>query len=238
MRSEASSQSTTSMISRQDPRLCSPEHEPAVVVGAERELHLVAVAPRVVHAADGLEAVLGEVREALQRVHDLLLLELQLGVVGERLPLAAAALLRVAAAGGHAARGGGEDLQRPRLGVRLLALGDAGAHAVAGHRAAHEDDELVHPRDALPAVGEAGDVELDRCLRGVVAWSASVPLPRGTSRAPAAGARDVVSPDDAAVHPFRDRPPRGRPEGVSAPAAAGRVARGPSGLAARERSLT
>ena len=73
------------------------EQQRAVLGLAERELHLVAVAPRVVHAADRLELVAFEVAEARERLDDLLLLELELRVVGERLPLAAAALVGVAA---------------------------------------------------------------------------------------------------------------------------------------------
>ncbi len=56
-------------------------------------------------------------------------------------------------------------LDDPRLGVALLAPRDLDAHAVAGHGSAHEDDELVEARDALPAVGEGGDVELDDVSR-------------------------------------------------------------------------
>ena len=80
------------------PALVQAQDETALFVLAEGELHLVAVAPRVVHAADGLEPVVREVRDALQRVDHLLLLVLELGGVVERLPLAPAALLRVAAA--------------------------------------------------------------------------------------------------------------------------------------------
>ena len=143
------------------PALVQAEDKPAVLVGAERELHLVAVAPRVVHATDGLEHVVREVCDALEGVHHLLLLELELRRVVQRLPLAAAALAGVAAARRYAARRGGEDLDRLRLGVRLAAPGHAREHAVAGHGPPHEHDELVGARDALPAVGERGDVELE-----------------------------------------------------------------------------
>ena len=137
------------------------EQQLAVLGLSERELHLVAVAPGIVHAADGIELVAFEVADALQRLDDLLLLELELGVVGEGLPLAAAAVLSVLAHGRDAAWRSAEELDDPRLSVTLLAPRDLGAYAVAGHGPAHEDDELVEARDALPAVGEGGDVELD-----------------------------------------------------------------------------
>ena len=54
-----------------------------------------------------------------------------------------------------------EDLDRERLGVVPLHLRDPRADAVAGQPAAHEDDEAVEPRDAVPAEGERVDVELE-----------------------------------------------------------------------------
>ena len=215
------------------PALVQPEDQPSVFLLAERELHLVAVAPRVVHAADGLQLVLGEVRDALQGVHHLLLLELQLRRVVQRLPLAAAALLRVAAARRDAAGRGSDDLEGLRLGVRLAPLGHAREHVVAGYRSAHEHDELVQARDALPAVGERGDVELDG-VSGAWWHGRPVYLPR-VSAANRPGGRCCQAcrpPRRAIVHPVDGS------EGVSPPAAAGRVAAGPSGPPpARERSL-
>ena len=86
----------------------------------------------------------------LQRLDDLLLLELELGVVGERLPLAAAALVGVAAGRRHAARGGGEDLERGAPRRSSLAPRHPAPHAVAGHGAAHEDDEVVDAATPWP----------------------------------------------------------------------------------------
>ena len=137
------------------------EEQRAVVGLAEGELHLVAVAPGVVHAADRLEFVAFQVAEALQRLDDLLLLELELRLVGEGLPLAAAAFGGVAAHWRDAARGGGEELDHPRLAVRLLAPRDLRQHAVAGYGAAHEEHEIVDARHALSAVGERGDLEFE-----------------------------------------------------------------------------
>ena len=198
------------------PALVQAQDEAALVVLPERELHLVAVAPRVVHAADGLEPVVGEVCDALQRVDNLLLLVLELGGVLQRLPLAPTALPCVAAARSHPARGGGEELERLGLRVRRAALDDACQHAVAGHGAADEDDELIQARDALPAVGERGDVELDG-LSGAWWHGRPVYLPAGGAanrlrrrRTPAGarrpGASQVLSglssTSSSIVHPF------------------------------------
>src|SRR5690606_10071149 len=63
--------------------------------------------------------------------------------------------------GCHAARGGGEQLEDGRLAVVPLAPGDAGPHPVAGDGAADEHDEALDAGDALAAVGERGDVEIE-----------------------------------------------------------------------------
>ena len=57
-----------------------------------------------------------------------------------------------------------------RLGVGALRLGQPGPDAVAGQRAADEDDVAVRAGDAAPALGERVDLELElaRRLRGLV----------------------------------------------------------------------
>ena len=54
-----------------------------------------------------------------------------------------------------------EHLDRARLGVGALALADHRAHAVAGHGAGDEDDVAVAARDAVAAVGERVDRQLE-----------------------------------------------------------------------------
>jgi len=65
----------------------------------------------------------------------------QLPLVGEALPGGAGAgLAAVDAAIGQPVGGGADDLDRPRLGEALLALGDFGADAIPRQRARDEDD--------------------------------------------------------------------------------------------------
>ena len=58
-------------------------------------------------------------------------------------------------------RAGLEHLDRERLRVAALHLRHPRADEVAGKPAADEDDEAVQPRDAVPAVGERVDPELE-----------------------------------------------------------------------------
>ncbi len=54
-----------------------------------------------------------------------------------------------------------DDLDGARLGVGALGLADDGAHAVAGNGAGHEHDIAVTARDAVAAVGERVDRQLE-----------------------------------------------------------------------------
>jgi hypothetical protein len=54
-----------------------------------------------------------------------------------------------------------EDVERPRLGVGALALGDAGTDAVARDRALDEDDVAVEAGHAAATVGERVDAQLE-----------------------------------------------------------------------------
>ncbi len=65
------------------------------------------------------------------------------------------------AAEGRPARGRRDELEQARLGVARLAARHLGAHDVARHRAAHEHDEAVEAGEALTAVGEGVDGELE-----------------------------------------------------------------------------
>jgi len=134
--------------------------ETSVVFG-ERELHLVAVAPRVVHAGDRLQREVAQSADVLQGLHHLALLELELRRVAQGLPLAPAARLGVSARSRHAGGRRSDDLEQPRLGVPLSAPRDLSPHHVARRRAAHEHDEVVVARDALPAVRERVDAQFE-----------------------------------------------------------------------------
>ena len=56
---------------------------------------------------------------------------------------------------------GFEHLDHVGLGVAALQLGYTSAHQIAGQSAAHEDDEAVQARDAIPAKSERFDTELE-----------------------------------------------------------------------------
>ena len=59
-----------------------------------------------------------------------------------------------------------EHFDGDRLGVASLHLGDARSNGVAREAAPDEDDEAVQPRDAVAAVGERIDPELELLVQG------------------------------------------------------------------------
>ena len=85
----------------------------------------------------------------------------ELRLVGEILEAAAAAGRVVRARRLDPLRARLEHLGRDRLGVAALHLRHARAHGVARQPGAHEDDEAVEARDAVPAEGERVDLELE-----------------------------------------------------------------------------
>src|SRR5439155_25160291 len=99
--------------------------------------------------------------ETTQRILDLALLLLELRLVREVLEAAAAAGGVVRARRLDALRAGRENVDRERLGVVALHLGDTRAHAVSRQAAPDEDDVPVQPCDAVAAERERLDVELD-----------------------------------------------------------------------------
>ena len=127
----------------------------------ERVLELVAVAVLRGGGHDRLERRLGDPAEADERVAHLRLLRLELALVGVVLEAAAAAGAEVRARRLDPVGAGREHLDRRRLGEAALHLRHARAHRVAGQAAADEDDEAVQARDAVAAVGERVDVELE-----------------------------------------------------------------------------
>jgi hypothetical protein len=84
----------------------------------------------------------------------------ELRVVGEILEAAAAAGGKVRARRVDPLGPGTNDLGRERLGVTSLDLRHSRPHPVAGKSAPDEDDEAVEPSDAVAAVRERVDVEL------------------------------------------------------------------------------
>ena len=118
----------------------------AVVVGAEGELELVAVAPLLDGGDDRLQLEAVEAADARQRVADLLLLDRELALVGQHLPRRAGMVGQRRDALGA----GLEDLDRPRLGVGALALRHDRADAVARHGAGDEDDVALERATPLP----------------------------------------------------------------------------------------
>src|SRR5262245_35814883 len=138
------------------------EAERRSVLGlGERVLELVAVVERVVGRQDRLERRLGDAADAAQSIGDLGRLRLDLRLVREVLEAAAPAGRIVGARRIDALGPRLQHLGRERLGVAALHLRHARAHGVARQAAPHEDDEAVQPRDAVPAVRERVDRELE-----------------------------------------------------------------------------
>jgi hypothetical protein len=88
-------------------------------------------------------------------------LGLELNAVSEVLEAAAAAGRVVRAGRVDAARARLDDLYRERLRMAALDLRHSRPDGVARQAPADEDDEAVEPRDAVAAVGERVDVELE-----------------------------------------------------------------------------
>jgi len=133
----------------------------AVVAGRERVLHLVAVVELRDRRDDRLDRRVREPGEALERVRHPLLLRRELSVVGEVLEAAPPAGGVVRARRVDAQRSRRDDRGRDRLGVAALHLRHARADRVAWKPASHEDDEAVEPGNAVAAVRERVDRELE-----------------------------------------------------------------------------
>jgi hypothetical protein len=134
--------------------------------GRERVLHLVAVVEDVLGRDDRLERRLVEAADAPQRLAHLRLLRLDLYGVVEVLEAAAAAGRVVLARSDDPVRARRQHLGRECLGEAALDLCHTRAHPVARQPAPHEDDEPIVARDAVPAVGERLDVELELLVSG------------------------------------------------------------------------
>ena len=132
-------------------------HELAAGPGAERVLELVAVAPLLDGGDDRLELEPLEPADPLQRLAHEPGLDLELTLVREHLPGGA----RVVGERRDAVGRRLDDLDRPRLGVRALGLADHRPHAVARHRSGHEHDVALVAGDAVAAVGERVDRQLE-----------------------------------------------------------------------------
>ena len=153
-----------------------------------RVLELVPVVEDRLGRDDLLERRLLDPAEPAQRVLHLALLLLELHLVREILEAAAAAGGVVRARRLDALRPGREDVDRERLGVIPLHLRHARANAVSGKAATHEDDVAVQPRDAVPAVCEGLDVELDDVVTpdgSCHGTTVAAPVPEGRATRPA-----------------------------------------------------
>ena len=115
---------------------------------------------------DRLERRIGDPAEPAKRIGDLRLLRRGLGLVGEILEAAAAAGGVVGARRVDAVRARLEHLRRECLGVVSLHFRHTCAHAVTGEAAPDEHDEAVQARDAVSAVGERVDGELQLLILG------------------------------------------------------------------------
>ena len=119
----------------------------------------VAVIPGTGVGHNGENLALGKAAQAVKDIADLLVLIFELGLVLDMLILAAAADAVIFAAGLLAL---GRDLQHfEELCPRVLALdlGDLGRDFFARNRKGNEDDEILHPADALAAKGQVADFQ-------------------------------------------------------------------------------
>jgi hypothetical protein len=133
----------------------------ALLVRGERVLELVAVAEDRHRGDDRLERRLRKAADPDERVAHLALLLGQLHLVREVLEAAAAADAEVPTGSVHAMRAALENLRHAPLREPAFDLAHPRPHAVAGNGSAHEDDEPVDAADAVPAVGERVDSELE-----------------------------------------------------------------------------
>ena len=118
------------------------QQELAVLRARGAQLQLVAVAPLPLARQAGAHEVLGargvEARRVHERAYDVGALRLQLGLVGQVLPRAAAAGVPLRAARLHTLEGGLLDRHDARPRERGLLLHHLHAHGVAGRAARHE----------------------------------------------------------------------------------------------------
>jgi hypothetical protein len=110
---------------------------------------------------DRFERGLRDAADPPQRVAHLLLLRRHLRLVCEVLEATAAAGRVMGARRLDAERRRLDDVDGERLREAALHLRHPRAHAVAGEATSDEDDEPVQPRDAVAAVRERVDLELD-----------------------------------------------------------------------------
>ena len=115
---------------------------------------------------DRLERRLRQPADPHEGVPNLRLLRRDLSLVVEILEAAAAAGRVVVARRLHPLRARLEHLHRERLRVTPLHLRDPRANLVARQPTTHEHHEAVHPGDAVPAVGERLDLELELVVPG------------------------------------------------------------------------
>ena len=132
----------------------------------ERVLELVAVVEDRRSREDRLERRLREPADPHQGIPHLRLLGRDLSRVVEILEAAAAARRVVVARCLHPLRARLEHLDRESLRVAPLHLRDPRANLVPRQPPTHEHHEPVHPCDAVPAVGERLDLELELVVPG------------------------------------------------------------------------
>ncbi len=130
------------------------------VAGVEAELHLVAVAVHLGRRDDRAHLGRGDAADALERLHNLTLLDPALLVVAQVLEAAAAAAAEVRARRLDPRSGGPLDRLEPRLGPAAPHARDARAHRVAGESPVHEHDTAFVPGQCLAAQHEVLDLEV------------------------------------------------------------------------------
>ena len=121
--------------------------EPALV--GEREFQLVAIMGRHRRAQDGIDGGDGHLGNTLHGIDHLLLLALQLVLIGEVLPLAAATQAEVLAHGLHAQHAGLDHAVDVALGKTVLLAVDLEVNHVARSAKRHKHHQVVPAAQAL-----------------------------------------------------------------------------------------
>ena len=132
--------------------------EPLLV--GETELELVAVAEGLRAAEDGLHGGKFHLADAGEVVYHLLLLVAQLVLVGEALPLAAAAHAEVLANGLDAAGRIAVETHHFGFGITVFLFPDLQVYHIAGHGVGHEHHEVVHLGNGLAFGSHVGDFDI------------------------------------------------------------------------------
>ena len=113
------------------------------------ELKLVSVAPGLLRTENGIALWQGNLADALQVVHHLLLLVAELVLVGKYLPLASTANAIMWAEGLRAAVALLMNESAKGFGIVMLLARDAKVNHITRHNIGHENDQVINADECL-----------------------------------------------------------------------------------------